>query len=110
MGTARTVAVALLGAALDVPASLTFALSLLQPGRFFQHHRFQVLVLLQGAIQGVRAFPLIERASDLGIAVGDEPGQGVGVEAIEDLFAGKRAAAFGARSDHAPDDRAEAVA
>ena len=69
-----------------VPPGLALGLGLADPGRFLQHDRLEVLVLLQRAVQGGRAPPLLEDAMDLRIAVGDVPGQGVGIQAIERLL------------------------
>ena len=69
-----------------VPPGLALGLGLADPGRFLQQDRLEVLVLLQRAVQGGRAPPLLEDAMDLRIAVGDVPGQGVGIQPIERLL------------------------
>ena len=71
----------------DVAPGLALGLGLPQPRGFFDHHRFDILVFLERTVESGRVLPLVEDAADSRVAVGDEPGQGVGVEPVKGLLA-----------------------
>jgi len=70
----------------EIAAGLALLIGLPQPGGFFEHHRLEVRVPLEGAFERGRVLPEIEEAADFGIGIGDEARQGIGVQAVESLL------------------------
>ncbi len=70
-----------------VAARLAFILRLPPPGRLLDQHGFEVLVFLQGRIQGGGIFPEVKHAADFGVAIRQMAGERVGIEPVKRLLA-----------------------